>query len=1756
MAKSKKELGEFDFNDDLDFDKEFGSLDTDYSFENTPIKEGSRTPVDKAIRKVGKGFKDSVKNTATADSAAKLAKRMIPKQLSSEMADMLSVHSELNDKIKESIKELKTTGRTTIRSLDRIIPTTGKIRKLLDNIKAKLGDEETTQAQIQKENQAEIIATALNEVFGEQNKQDRYNELIKQSLEEKRFKTSLDSLSSIAAHTENVTRFNREITSNYYRQSLKLQYQSLFTSTEQLRVLKSGVDIFKTQLESIVHNTALPDILKSRNLENMKETIAANARQKVSDLFYSDSNPLTALRRNGVKKIAAMTQSFKDGLEGTGELSDMYADNAEMMEMMGGSSYVLGQTIGDTIKDKLAAMVGNRLGKTKKGKDTIFKTKDTLMDLNEFARKGSMNDEDSLSGSAKRSLFGLLYELTSPNKTNDISFKKQNLSDPSMLDIRTKDSINKIIPGLLSKIYGEVKATRLKDGSPIGHELYYDHTSSQFLDKRLFIGSIKKNVALKMNRAVTYPADSLINKYQTDAGIQFSNEDKAKFRKSIVKYFTDGGSIAPSAIAGEKFLSYFPKDMQGKLYAGGNKLLAMCKEDSGYMDYLNSDLRSIKSALPNINTTLSELHESGYSNIGVMLGGMEHDVLNGGFKYSKEGVKKILSRSMDNITQNEIERQKEWVHANRNKHAKRKNKIYENIDSIYGSVKDSLGRKKKSFPKPTGVTDGGISDSYNFSSDDVAGKKELTSEETEQIRSEYFGSREFRNGDAPSFKEWANSLGRDVKYTTKTEHLNEVENTTSVIDKIKDVFSTLSKDKISLLRTEFFMSKEYKEGKVKNFKRWCESLGIEVSVKDIIGDDTHVNEDMVSKVKKSIFNKIKDVNVKLENTEDIEHLQNKFYSSNEYKTGIMTDFHQWASDLGYDINYTAKPVMKRMFKQNARSLLNSARSIDKRFRGAAPGLLWDTVKFGAKLPWNISKYGGKGARGLYRGYKSDAVQNMLSKTRAADKTIMKNAPGALWRGAKGGFNLLGKTARGASSIINAIGNIGMFALGKGGNEKEAKGTVNPDDVFDRDKSGRNDGDWRDRIDKVNAKHTASQNVAAKVGSSTSVFDLLKKFLPFAAMALGKLMSFGGTLVKLVKFLPGALMRIIPGIGKFAGAVGGGAVSLIGGMATGASGIAGIGRSATTVAEGATIGSKLAGVGSKVAAALTPSSIIGKITGVLEGFKSTMVKRLGAKASVKMIAVIGAKVAARAIPFIGEALLAYDAVCIVGLMIMGYSLTSAVSKHILGFDINDTKEAILDEDGNPVAPDAPITQKDSESVKDNDGSIWDKTKNTANALWDKTKENAVKATTYLGNKANEAGGYIADKATSAYNTVSDAASTAKNTVVNTAKKATTAAGNAYDSFKDKIGNFFATGSFDNSKLGPAKAQIMNMLDDVSDQTGVNANMLKTFAAIESGVNPNSSARPASSASGLFQFLDSTWRSMLSKYGGKYGLDSTASVFDPKANALMGAEYIKENAKAMVSTKPNPTATDLYMAHFLGAGGAKKFFKADPSAIGANLMPAEARSNGNIFYSKSGQPRTIGEIYDDFNKKMVNKAMEYGFRPGAIADAKPQTNTGGGSDEQNINSGTTVVNTTDAGSNIAGVTPAVSPIGSNSNTNAITAQPASASSGSVAPSISEAVNNAVISNPVTKTDTTKIALATDTNGILGNAVNILKQSLDTQIKMATSLDRIEVILRTSGGNMVDPAMKPANINTDTSTTARASKITTDMPEAAVSVRQARI
>ena len=178
------------------------------------------------------------------------------------------------------------------------------------------------------------------------------------------------------------------------------------------------------------------------------------------------------------------------------------------------------------------------------------------------------------------------------------------------------------------------------------------------------------------------------------------------------------------------------------------------------------------------------------------------------------------------------------------------------------------------------------------------------------------------------------------------------------------------------------------------------------------------------------------------------------------------------------------------------------------------------------------------------------------------------------------------------------------------------------------------------------------------------------------------------------------------------------------------------------------------------------------------------------------------------------------------------------------------------------------------------------------------------------------------------------------------------------------------------------------------TGVDFKYLLAQAQLESNLDPSARAG-TSSAAGLFQFTRGTWQETLARHGAEHGFGPTARGeqaqalrFDPDASALMAAELARDNGtKLAPMLGRQPDSAELYLAHFLGAGGAKQFLSAlasDPGANASQLFPEAAAANPSTFRTAAGAPRSVAQMMDLLRTRL-GAAMDSESTPTPAAPA---------------------------------------------------------------------------------------------------------------------------------------------------------------------------
>jgi hypothetical protein len=192
---------------------------------------------------------------------------------------------------------------------------------------------------------------------------------------------------------------------------------------------------------------------------------------------------------------------------------------------------------------------------------------------------------------------------------------------------------------------------------------------------------------------------------------------------------------------------------------------------------------------------------------------------------------------------------------------------------------------------------------------------------------------------------------------------------------------------------------------------------------------------------------------------------------------------------------------------------------------------------------------------------------------------------------------------------------------------------------------------------------------------------------------------------------------------------------------------------------------------------------------------------------------------------------------------------------------------------------------------------------------------------------------------------------------------------------------------NSTAGSA---VIGAIRQAAQATGTSFQYLLATAQVESGLNPQAGAA-TSSARGLFQFIEQTWLATLKQSGAALGYGQYADAItktasgkyevrnpamrsailklrnDPATNALLAGAFTKANASVLAQKLGRmPSEGELYIAHFLGVGGAARLISLasdNPDASAASHFPTAAHANSSIFYDRTtGAARSLAQVRD--------------------------------------------------------------------------------------------------------------------------------------------------------------------------------------------------
>ena len=206
-----------------------------------------------------------------------------------------------------------------------------------------------------------------------------------------------------------------------------------------------------------------------------------------------------------------------------------------------------------------------------------------------------------------------------------------------------------------------------------------------------------------------------------------------------------------------------------------------------------------------------------------------------------------------------------------------------------------------------------------------------------------------------------------------------------------------------------------------------------------------------------------------------------------------------------------------------------------------------------------------------------------------------------------------------------------------------------------------------------------------------------------------------------------------------------------------------------------------------------------------------------------------------------------------------------------------------------------------------------------------------------------------------------------------------------------------------QFGPMriKRDLVETVVRAARDTDTDPTLLMAIADKESAFAPTVKAS-TSSATGLFQFIDSTWLRVVRDFGAEFGLEREAALIDssdgalapserrrilamrnnPYLSALLAAKMLKHDA-AKISARigRDLSGGETYLAHFLGPSDAERFIyklETEPHYAAPKLLPKPARANRSIFYGaahRRAKALTVADVHRKFETMMDLRAERY-------------------------------------------------------------------------------------------------------------------------------------------------------------------------------------
>lgn len=551
-----------DWDDDIDnledFEEfDFDDLDDEGGGSKIDVMDGKgRNPVANSIKKAYNAAVDEVKSKRVRDHAMGVMEKSLSSDGQSALSDLKSKIRETGEDVGKAFDPLRKSLKDLTKGLADVTPTGGRLNSIFKKLNDKLTkDDERIDSGFNQ--QANAFQEFKEEVGGSFNAmQSQLQSVVEQAQKSQGMGSLLQQGNAI----QNIIKEQNRI---YYTKSLELQWRIATATEESNKIAREQFEGYTKILNTIVHNTALPEAVKITNSEMAMQNLKNRAFNTLSTTIFKQVMPIDKIRTNLINKLREKLETFEEGATGLGDLVGMSQD---LKEAGMGTEAMIGSQLGTAVLNKLYGVGAKFIPRKYKGKmeQGIM---GLLADPMAYLKAQRQNNPNGLLGKLFNKAVGGLDDLvgdTGPGRTN-IKLNNTNLSAQAIFDGRTHSSINIVIPRLLSKIHAEVHGIRTGTDVKEGNELRFDHTTGGFITKNKATELFAKD----LNEFTIRPAKESakgIKKHIVDVlkNVELPDKDKVlnMLDKVLLAYISKKGNISPDALTSADFLAYYPGELQ------------------------------------------------------------------------------------------------------------------------------------------------------------------------------------------------------------------------------------------------------------------------------------------------------------------------------------------------------------------------------------------------------------------------------------------------------------------------------------------------------------------------------------------------------------------------------------------------------------------------------------------------------------------------------------------------------------------------------------------------------------------------------------------------------------------------------------------------------------------------------------------------------------------------------------------------------------------------------------------------------------------------------------------------------------------------------------------------------------------------------------------------------------------------------------------------------------------------------------------